>query len=282
MHDEFNDFPFQTDELRLLFLLSEELTVKKVAERLGRDHTTVTRQLNQLSKRYPVLQKNSGTWILTPFGHEIAKFCRKMMSEQRELVSLPRVIRIGTTKEFSEWVLAPLLAKILLLSKSSFQIVVLTEVGSFEAALMDGKIDIVLSCGRPVDPTIKFKKLLSFPLSCVYYNNLGTNRKIEALMNLPIVEHSGLTIRSLVPNREKYPRVVAQFDHISGVRGAARSGLGWTILPQYSVKADVENGKLFEIALPELRDLKEEFSLWYVRDYSNLEKVVKWITKAFE
>lgn len=272
MHD-YQDFPFQTSDLRLLTLLGEELSVKKVARRLGRDETTVTRQLNQLAQRYPVLQKNNGMWFLTPFGLEVAKFGRKMLEEQRLLVSLPKVIRIGTTKEFSEWVLAPLLPKIF---QSSFQTQVLTELGTFETALMDGRLDFVLSCGKPVDPTIKFKKLKSFPMTCVASKRM----KQKDLESLPAVEHTGLTIRSLVP--EINPEIVAQFDHISGVRGAVRAGLGWTILPQYSVQRDLDIGELFDLKLDGLHTIREEFSLWYMRDYSNLEKVAKLVIKAFE
>lgn len=271
--NDLQDFPFQTSDLRLLTLLGEELSVKKVAQRLGRDETTVTRQLNQLAQKYPVLQKNNGMWLLTPFGLEVAKFGRKMMDEQRMLVSLPKVIRIGTTKEFSEWVLAPLLSKIL---QTSFQIQVLTELGSYETALMDGRVDFVLSCGKPVDPTIKFKKLKSFPMTCV--SNMRV--KVKDLDSLPAVEHTGLTIRSLVP--EMNPEIVAQFDHISGVRGAVRAGLGWTVLPQYSVQRDIELGDLFDLKIDGLDIIREEFSLWYMRDYSNLEKVARHIIRTIE
>lgn len=272
MNDQ-QDFPFQTSDLRLLTLLGEELSVKKVAQRLGRDETTVTRQLNQLAQRFPVLQKNNGMWLLTPFGLEVAKFGRKMMDEQRLLVSLPKVIRIGTTKEFSEWVLSPLLSKIL---QSSFQIQVLTELGSFESALMDGRVDFILSCGKPVDPTIKFKKLKSFPMTCVSSKRV----KVKELTAMPAIEHTGLTIRSLVP--EMNPEIVAQFDHISGVRGAVRAGMGWTILPKYSVQRDIDLGDLFEVKIDGLDAIKEDFSLWYMRDYSNLEKVARHIMKAIE
>lgn len=271
-----DDFPFNNEELRLLSLLSEELTVKKVAERLKRDQTTVTRQLNQLAQKYPVLQKNEGMWKLSPFGQEVAKFSRKMLNEQRLLVDLPRTIRIGTTKEFSEWVLSPQLAKIISSTKAAFQMSVLTEVGSFESALMEGKIDLAISCGKPVDPTVKFKKLKSFPLTCV------SSRRVQEkdLMNLPAVEHTGLTVRSLFPNQTYHPRIVAQFDHISGVRGAVRAGLGWAILPQYSVVKDLKDGVLYEIPLSGLGEVKEEFSLWYIRSYSNLEKISKVMLNA--
>lgn len=282
MSNEQLDFPFSTDDMRLLFLLSEEQTVKGVAERLGRDQTTVTRQLSQLSQKFPVLQKNNGVWLLTSFGQEVAKFSRRLMNEQRQLIDLPKVIRIATTKEFSEWVLSPLLGKIISTSKSAFQIAVLTEVGPFEKALLDGKIDIVISCGKPVDPLIKFKRMKSFPLVCVHSAPVREKDKITKLMSLPAVEHTGMTIRSLITNQLHYPEVVAQFDHISGVRGACRAGLGWTILPSYSVQKDIKGGDLHEINISELSELKEEFSVWYVRDYSNLEGVVKQIQKAFD
>ena len=279
MSYEQNDFPFNNEELKLLSLLGDEQSVKAVAERLKRDQTTVTRQLNQLSQKYPVLQKNNGTWGLTPFGQEVAKFSRKMMNEQRLLVSLPRIIRIGTTKEFSEWNLSPMLSQIISANNSAFQITVLTEVGSFETALMDGKIDFVISCGKPIDPTIKFKRIKSFPVTCVYNRRL---REKDNLMSLPAVEHTGLSVRAILPNLSSYPKVVAQFDHISGVRGAARSGLGWAILPQYSVAKDLKEGTLHEVNLPGISGIKEEFSLWYMRDYSNLEKIVKQLLGAFE
>lgn len=276
------DFPFSTEDMRLLYLLSEEKTVKAVAERLGRDHTTVTRQLSQLSQKFPVLQKNNGVWFLTSFGQEVAKFSRRFMNEQRQLIDLPKVIRIATTKEFSEWVLSPVLGKILSSSKSSFQVAVLTEVGSFEKALLDGKVDIVISCGKPVDPLIKFKRMKSYPLTCVHSTSIRERDKLSKLMTLPAVEHTGLTVRSLIANQPHYPEVVAQFDHISGVRGACCAGLGWSILPAYSVAKEIESGDLHEISLPELSDIKEEFSVWYMRDYTNLEGVVKRIQKAFE
>lgn len=280
--NELEDFPFHNEELRLLLLLSDELSVKKVAERVRRDQTTVTRQLNQLSQKFPVLQKNEGMWKLTPFGQEVAKYGRKMLNDQRLLVNLPSFIRIGTTKEFSEWVLSPLLPKIISSLNSSFQVSVLTEVSSFEAALMEGKIDFVLSCGKPVDPTIKFKKLKNFPLTCVYYRRLSEKDQAKALMTFPAVEHTGLTIRSLLPNQSNYPKIIMQFDHISGVRGAVRAGLGWAILPRYSILKDIQEGSLHEVSVPGLSDFKEEFSLWHMRDYSNLEKISKLILTAFD
>lgn len=282
MNNDQLDFPFTTEDMRLLFLLSEEKTVRAVAERLGRDQTTVTRQLSQLAQKYPVLQKNNGVWFLTGFGQEVAKFSRRLMNEQRQLIDLPKIIRIGTTKEFSEWVLTPLLSKILNASKSSFQIAVLTEVGGFEKALMEGKIDIVISCGKPVDPLIRFKKMKSFPLTCVSPVAIREKDKLTKLMSMPVVEHTGMTVRTLIANQPHYPEVVAQFDHISGVRGASRAGLGWTILPSYTVQQDIKAGHLHEIPLPELGELKEEFSIWNVRDCSGLDVVVKQIQKAFE
>ena len=282
MNDEIFNFPFETNEMRLLYFLSKEKSVKTVSEKHGRDQTTITRQLSNLSKKHPVLQKNNGLWTLTPLGQEIAKFSHNLMNEQKQMIDKPCVIRIATTKEFSEWVLTPLLSKISFDSFDSTRLSIHTETGPIERSLLDGRIDIAITCGKPIDPLIKYKKISSFPLICISSDPIDAKNKFENVLKKRAVEHTGLTIKSLLDAQAIAPEIALQFDHIAGVRGACKAGIGWSVLPSYSVQNDIDNGELFDIPNFKINSIKEQFSVWYLRDYSIVENFTKNLIKVFK
>lgn len=269
------DFPLSSEELKLIILIDEFNSVKAVAAKLGRDQTTISRQIQALAAKHPVLDKSKGSWLLSALGKELAQYGRRILVEQKQILGHQKLIRIGTTKEFSEWVLSPLIHQFIKESNNSYQVQIITQYPQLEAALLDGKIDIALTCGRPIDPVIKFTNIASYPLCCVYNQKVKAKDNNQILISTPAVEHTSLTINRFFPDLNDSINIMAQFDHVAGIRAAIKSGLGWGILPSYCVKQDLKNKNLYEIEIPEIEKFSENFSIWSIRSFDHLRPVIK-------
>ena len=73
-------FPIPTDLLELLLAFEESEGLGRLAEKMARDPSVVSRNLQRLAELAPVLEKVRGRWELTPLGHEINAITRDYLA----------------------------------------------------------------------------------------------------------------------------------------------------------------------------------------------------------
>ena len=283
------EFPFSSDECRLLLLLEATGSVKEVAAGLKRDVSVVSRQIAGLGARSSLVEKLNGRWQVSPEGKRLNAWSRDAILAQGRVMKSQVSLKIATTPEFAARILAPGLAEFGR-SLEGHQIHVIAAEGGVEALLLSGEADIGMDCGRPREPSVRFQRVVSEPFAIVMAPALGKSKSrgkigsIEDLRLLPHLSYSRYsTSRGLKLAVDLFDPV-AVFNDLGAVRGAAKAGLGWAVMPRYTVCEELERGELVEVVgrgIPQIDP--EQFGVWWLRDRRSLEPwaahAVRWLRK---
>lgn len=80
-------FPLTSDQLELLLAFEDAKGLGHLAERMSRDPSVVSRNLQRLAEDHPVLKKVKGRWEITPLGLQINSRTRNYLRELSPLLS---------------------------------------------------------------------------------------------------------------------------------------------------------------------------------------------------
>ena len=267
------------DDCEFLQQLEVAGSVTGICEKLKLDKGFVSRKISRISALAPVLERVGGKWRLTSKGSEVVNWYRASSESQRAILHGRTELKIGTTQVISERKLANRLDQIR--ENTGFKNVsVITAIDDVEKALLGRRMDCAWVCKVPLSPEIRYKKIFTSPLVvCLPSQWKKKPDSIQDLVqNFPYVSHTSINIRELLRMDEAVPHPVAQFDHLSGVRQATVQGLGWSILPLYSVESEIEESRL---SMFHTLDRFEEFKLWWVPSRwkrSALDQLLKSLT----
>lgn len=254
------------DECRLVLALAQLKSVDKVAVELGRDRTVISRKLLQIEAKYPVVSKQGNRWFVTPKGLELCRWTLLAVGEQRRILQQDAELRIGTVRDFAEFKVSPKLKHIRMKCEVK-RVSVLSSLSNIENALLQGEIDIAISCQIPIDPSIRRKKLIKGPMIPIALRSFAIPiRKNSDVSGFPFLEHENLPFRRLFPNSPKEPEISFRFDSIGAIRGAIIAGLGWSVLPKYAVARELEEKTLVQLDLPSEGLPTEEFSIAWLKE----------------
>ncbi len=276
--------PISSEDCELLLEFSKAESLAALAKAVGRDISVVSRKLQRLAATVPVLEKQQSRWVITPLGKEIVQWTRDAVVSQSRLLERPHSLRIATTREFAARVLAPALPQLSKkLPKIEFEIYSFEE--GTEEALLQGNIDFAFDCGRPTNPDIRFRLLAREEVGLVAspaFLRAHPITKAENLFQAPHLEFLRLKPTRYLKLHAQVENRVARFNDIGACRSAAVAGAGWTLLPVYAVREELQQGKLKRLEFFTVE--QENFGLWWLRDRISLKPYLdifaEWLKNA--
>jgi nicotinamidase-related amidase len=81
-----NKFPLTSEQLELLIAFEEATGLNQLAEKMMRDPSVVSRNIQRIAEDYPVLTKIKGRWELTPLGLQTNELTRNYLKSQQSLL----------------------------------------------------------------------------------------------------------------------------------------------------------------------------------------------------
>lgn len=272
-----SDFHLSSEQCRLLLTLEEAGTLEETARRMGRDLSVISRNVSKLAERAPVVEKRNGKWHVSEIGKKLNSWSRDAILEQSRILSERASIRVATTREFAARILSPALAS--LFPDPKLLVTVLASESGVERLLLEGEADLGFDCGRPSDPAVKFERVIPEPFVIVAAPRFipKSVRTIRELTQLPSLEHTRLPLVRAMNLAHPLPAVRAVFNDVASIREACCAGLGWTLLPRYSVEREMAENKLKEFKLEGLNLYSESFGVWWLRDR---KAILPWVECA--
>lgn len=252
-------------------------SMAKLADLVGRDISVISRQLQKIAQSAPVLEKRQGKWWLSPLGAQINHWARDAAESQKRILSQQGILRIASTREFSARVLSPQLSDFLS-GNDGTVVSLLTSERGVEHLLLKGKADIGFDCGRPQDPSVRFKTAKSEAFAVVAaprFLKLHGVKTAKQLLPLPHLQYKRATAPQLLQLSFEVPFVLASFDDIASIRAACEAGVGWAVLPVYAVQAELDKRRLQRV--PGWKIEPEQFGVWWLRGNKSLDP---WVQKA--
>jgi DNA-binding transcriptional LysR family regulator len=279
-----NRFSLSSDQCELLLDFEDAGSIAKLSERRSRDISVVSRQIQRLASEFPVLEKRSGQWVMTALGKELSKWARKCIQEQKSVLSSTVALRIAAPPEFASRILIPTLKDLVAeSSKVKLEIVSFPQ-AEVEAGLISGHVDFAFDCGRPESPLVKFRILKKEPLSLVASPEFFNRQKIKfasELIRAPHIRYGRINASLKLGFNQELSNIAYTFDTIASARAAAVAGLGWAILPAYSVRDEVGARRLR--VLVDVPMNQEMYGVWWLRSNRSIERWIKaasqWLEK---
>lgn len=276
MNPHSSRFLLSADECELLLRLEESQSLQIVAEKMGRDHSVISRNLKRISEKASVVEKKSGRWILTDIGKRLNESSRAMIAMQASLGQSQQILRIGTNREFAARVLGPDLSQFLKLFPHT-QLTINSYERGTEEALLKGQIDIGLDCERPNDPEIAYKLVVDELIVAVCGKHFYKTHQKKILsgeyVNLPHLICERLAPDKILSKLENHPHVIARFNDIATTRAACVHDIGWALLPHYAVKQELKAKSLIQIDKSTYG--KSKYGVWWIRHRSYLRESVE-------
>ena len=269
-------FALSSEESELLILFEELQDIKKIAQKIGRDPSGVSRGLKSLSEKFPVLEKRMGRWQMTAIGTEINALNRNFIQAQNSLLRNQSKLCIGTNREFAARVVAPRLAELEKLLQND-RIDVFSYDSGVEQALRNGSIDVGFDCGRPSDPLVSYKLLIREPIahycSKKFFKEFRQDIVAGKWSELPHILCERLYPDKIMNLSERSWNIAVHVNDIASARELAQVDKGWALLPNYSVAREVETGWLVRIGTEQYE--YEKYGIWWLRERKFLKPTVE-------
>ncbi len=252
----------------------------ELAKLRHRDVSVVSRQLQSISNEASVLQKDRGRWKLTPLGQQIVRWARDALLSQQRIMQQKTTLRLVATREFAARVLAPGLIGLLGGDAANVVPQITSDEMGVEHALLSGEADLGFDCGRPGSPSVRFRLVRKEPLVVVAAPSLQKRHRLRGLgdlLQLPHLYYQRISPARVLGLSHEVSILGASFNDIATTRAACVAGLGWAILPSYTVRDEVRSNELFVVESPPLE--QEKFGVFWLRENG---AVTPWIDRAVD
>jgi DNA-binding transcriptional LysR family regulator len=276
-------FTLSSEQCELLAAFEGAESISALAKLVGKDVSVVSRQLKRIAEDVPALEKHDRKWQLTNLGHEICAWARDAIAAQKRVLQRRSHIRIATTREFASRILAPGLRG-LVPAHDATVISITTGEEGVERSLLSGQTDLGFDCGIPIDPQIRFKRVVSESFSVVATPMwLARHRiaKTKDLIPLPHLHYTRAPASKLLGLTVDLPNLVASFNDIGALRAACCAGLGWAVLPTYTVAAELGARDLKAVRGASIAP--EHFGVFWSRGRPSLDawadRAIAWLAK---
>ncbi len=291
-------------ELRSLATLAELGNITRAAERLHLTPPAVHKQLRSLESELGVrLYEKVGRRLHLTQAAEIAlPYVTSLLANHDALTDALNewkgagkgLIRIGTGPAMSIYLLPPLLREFRQRLPGVDLFVETGNTITLLESLKKGALDLVMivSSGLPEDPT--FLPQMEWPFEITFVAGPQGAPKICRLSKLStfpfILFKKGSRIENLIDQYFAHvafqPRVFMRFDNPEAIKAMIRTGLGISMLPLWSVHAELRNGSIRLIrqredrliATIELVARKSQYLSQSEKAFIDLAKNFKWKT----
>lgn len=273
-----------SEDCELLVAFETSPSLEKLSLHVGRDISNISRSLNRIAQKLPVVEKQAGRWVLTERGRELNQHTRDSIHYQQSLFQKQSLLRIGTNREFSARILGVRIKELSeLFPQTQFRISAF-ESGT-EKELLEGSVDIGIDCERPFSPEISYKIAVSETIVAVCSPSFKKSHlkamKDGSFFKLPHLLCDRLSPDRILQKSENRLNILASFNDIATTRAACEQGVGWAFLPRYVVRAELESGRLIVVESGESGTSK--YGVWWMRNRKYLEptaiKLRDWISK---
>jgi DNA-binding transcriptional LysR family regulator len=252
-------------DIRTLIALAELGTISQAAEKFHRTPAAIHKQLKILEGKLGVrlyqrlgrrLQPTQATEILLPYLKDLLARYHAAMSALDDWKGLKRgLVRIGAGPTISSYVLPGLLQKF----RRRFPSVdLLVETGNSKLLLDSvgkGTLDLVFLVSSEPAEDSSLSTEASWQVEIVLISNLRQVPRrcsIRELQKWPFILYKqGSRIENLI---DRYfaemdfdPRVIMRFDNAEAIKAMTRAGLGISMMPFWTVDADLKKGQFFMI-----------------------------------
>lgn len=274
--------PLTTDEYELLLQFEKNSTVKSLAEAVAKDPSVVSRLLNRISHKHPVVAKKNGQWFLTDLGKQLNQKLNYFIFSQTALLNTRRVIRIGTNTEFSAKILSPRISQ-LQEHIPNTQFHIMSFQNGTEDALLNNEIDLSIDCDRPYSADISYKLVIDEPLAAIvgkkFFQKYKKQIQDDQLYELPHLLCERLYPDKILLESSNRMTIAARFNDVASTRAACVADIGWALLPIYTVKSELKDGDLIDLHLKTKPQSK--YGVWFLRDRTELksvnDKLINWL-----
>lgn len=270
-----NRFPLSSQDCEILLAFEARKSLQSLAESMAKDISVVSRNLKAISERAPVIEKQSGKWMLTPQGIALNRWTREAIYSQSLALNQQRSVKIACTREFAARILLPKIRD--LVGEGDVAASVVSNDKGIEQMLLSGEAEFGFDCGRPMDPLVAYKQVIDEPFVVVAAPKFLTRHKIknfEQLQKQDLLKFTR-TENVILDLEVEASRYYGTFNDVGSIRQACVLGYGWAILPMYTIRKEIKD-KALKI-VPGL-DLKpERYGVWWLRDRGSVEP---WVNKA--
>lgn len=275
-------FALSSDECELLVAFETSPSLDKLAESMGRDISNISRALNRIAGKLPVIEKQAGRWVLTEKGRQLNLHTRDSIQFQQSLFQKQALLRIGTNREFSARILGTRIKEINSLFPET-QIRISAFESGTEMSILEGLIDIGIDCERPFSPEVAYKVATTEPIVAVctpaFKKENVKSLKEGKFFSLPHLLCDRLSPDRILQKSDNNMHVFASFNDIATTRSACLQSTGWALLPRYSVNDEISSGELVEIKAVGAGESK--YGVWWLRGRKYLEptamKIRQWM-----
>lgn len=254
-------------ELELLLEFEKNSSLESLAQVLNKDTTVISRQLKRISEKAEVLLKVSGRWKINEAGRRLNQSTRDFIKTQNAILLKEKSLRLGTNREFA----ARVVTKDISFIKELLEVKQLSlnayEYG-IENALLRGEIDMGFDCGRPISPEIQFKLIHTEEIAVVasphfIKKNLEKSPTQESLLELSHISCNRLEASHVMGTILMAKNIFISTNDIASARAMCVEGLGWALLPVYSITQEIKEGAL-KVIQPFVYS-NEQYGVWKLR-----------------
>lgn len=264
-----------TDELELLLAFETADSLEKLSKALGKDISNISRSLAKIADKAPVVEKQNNRWKMTELGKKLNQHSHDSIFHQNSLFNQTVYLKIGTNREFASRILGPSLKDLYQILPNTLIRICAYENG-VEQALLNSLIDIGIDCERPFSPDISFKHCWTEELVPVcspdFKNKYLKKQKEQSLFEVPHLLCDRLLPSTILKMSENNLNVVASFNDIATTRATCLTGLGWALLPKYSVSSEIEQKKLVTLKFQKIEPSR--YGIWWLRNRKKLAPTV--------
>jgi DNA-binding transcriptional LysR family regulator len=260
-------FLVSSEDCELLMGLLHSESLQELSELIQRDVSVLSRRLNKIKQETQFLEKQNGRWLLTKEGRLLCDWAKKASNEQTLILNRKNKITIATTREFAARILMPNWHKI---SYFGDQIEVITSDGNSENLLLENLADIVIDCGTPYHPDIRFKKVVKEKMVVAASPEYMKKRKGK-ISGDDYIHFQRTDINSLQEemNLKLSPKFL--FSDLSTLRSALVFHHGWSLIPYYVIREDLQKKVLIDLNV--LLDSPMSFGVWWKKDLPQKELI---------
>jgi DNA-binding transcriptional LysR family regulator len=271
-----------SDESELLLAFETASSLEKLSKVLSKDISNLSRSLNKIANKIPVVEKQNNRWQLTEIGKRLNQHTRDSIQFQKTLLNHQQFLKIGTNREFASRILGASLKELEeLFPKTQLRICAFEQ--GVEQALTDGLVDIGIDCERPFNPDISYRLCLTEEIVAVCIPDFKKRYQHELksgdFFGLPHLLCDRLYPDKILKKSDNRLNLKASFNDIATTRAACLQGLGWALLPRYTVKSEIDQKKL--VVIDSQSSGTSNYGVWWLRNRKSIEplslKLKSWL-----
>ena len=273
-----------SDESELLLAFETASSLEKLSKALSKDISNLSRSLNKIADKMPVVEKQNNRWQLTEVGKRLNQHTRDSIQFQKTLLNQQQFLKIGTNREFASRIIGASLKELEnLFPKTQLRICAFEH--GVEQALTDGLIDIGIDCERPFNPDISYRLCLSEDIIAVctpdFQKKYPQEFKSGDFFGLPHLLCDRLYPDRILKKSDNRLNLRASFNDIATTRAACLQSMGWALLPRYTVNSEIEEKKL--VIIDSKSSGVSNYGVWWLRNRKSIEgfahKLKQWLEK---